>query len=236
MHTLHLAENSKMLAPTSRQQIKVLNTKYIFDLDVFSIHDDASTDAELFIKHGYLKQYNADITISMPWLLAINNGSLKAALGIRPAKQPLFIEQYLQQPIEQCISLHQQGIQREHIAEIGNLYSNSKAFTLPLFITTAISLFSNNYQYMVFAATDHVLTIMRNAGISDIFLAHATEEKLNPSNDSWGSYYQTKPQVIAVSLLDVIQTVHSNKRYALIFNQLNEKIAITANKLKMFSI
>lgn len=108
-------------------------SKYEFSLDVYQKSDSERLAVEQFIKKGFASAYGADIDITMPYVLAINNGKFKAALGIRTATENLFIEQYLDQPIEHHVRHKHAVVDREHIAEIGHLYSNSNKFTLPLF-------------------------------------------------------------------------------------------------------
>ena len=170
------------LANKNRENAK--QSKYAFGIDVYKTGDQGRLDAEQFIIDGFLNSYNANITVSMPWVLAINNGSFKAALGIRPATEALFLEQYIGQPIEQSLSQSFQDIKRSEIAEVGHLYSNSNKFTIPLFLTTAVSLFCNDYKFMVFSATEHVLDLITRTGISHTLLTTADSSKLDQSNDN----------------------------------------------------
>ncbi|WP_100642863.1 thermostable hemolysin [Alteromonas facilis] len=205
--------------------------KYAFNIDAYAIGDIDREEAEHFIQEGFKRAYNATVSVTMPWILAINNGAFKAALGIRPATDTLFLEQYLDNPVEQYLASTRQ-IQRSHIAEIGHLYSNSNKFTLPLFLTTAVSLFTNEYKYMVFSATEHVLQLISRAGIPHTFLSNADPARLNTASDNWGSYYDTKPKVVAVSLLDVMAVVNNHPLYARMFEQLSSKIAATSKRLQ----
>ncbi len=211
---------------------KKAHSKYGFCLDVFQKIDNGRLAAELFIKKGFASAYGADIDITMPYILAINNGDFKAALGIRAATDNLFIEQYLTQPIEHYIRQKQATVARKHIAEIGHLYSNSNKFTLPLFLTTAVSLFCNGYQHMVFAGTDHVVKLIGKAGIDCHYIAPADKHKLQGSSQKWGSYYETTPLVVSVSLASVISVVDKSKHFKQMFDQLEKKIALTTSKLK----
>jgi hypothetical protein len=207
-------------------------SKYGFTLDVYQKSDDGRLAAEQFIKEGFASSYGADIDISMPCVLAINNGKFKAALGIRAATENLFIEQYLSQPIEHYVSQQQTTVAREHIAEIGHLYSNSNKFTIPLFLTTAVSLFCNGYEHMVFAGTDHVVKLISKAGIECHHLAPADKHKLLGPSQKWGSYYETNPQVVFVSLACVMDVVNKSPHFKQMFEQLAPKIALTTSKLK----
>lgn len=208
------------------------DSKYGFSIDVFQKSDNGRLASEQFIKKGFASTYGADIDITMPYVLAINNGNFKAALGIRTATDNLFIEQYLTQPIEHYIRQKQATVARKHIAEIGHLYSNSNKFTIPLFLTTAVSLFCNGYEHMVFAGTDHVVKLIGKAGIECHYIATADKNKLQSSSQKWGSYYETKPQVVFVSLASVMSVIDKSKHFKQMFEQLIQKIAVTTSKLK----
>jgi len=237
-------------------------SKYAFSLDVYQKNDIGRLPAEQFIKDGFTSAYGADVDITMPYILAINNGKFKAALGIRAATENLFIEQYLAQPIEFYVSqehVSQEHVSQEHvaqehvaqehvaqnkvlqmhttvarkyIAEIGHLYSNSNKFTIPLFLTTAVSLFCNGYEQMVFAGTDHVVKLISKAGIECHYIAQADKNKLQGSSNKWGSYYETNPQVVFVSLASVMNVVNKSAHFKQMFDQLERKIALTTSKLK----
>ena len=103
------------------------------DMAIYGLTCPQRQEVESFIINGYKKAFDAKISVTMPYLLAVKKGKLKAVLGIRSANHPLFIEQYLQGPIEQLLRAHNINAKRREIAEIGNLYSNAQRFTVPLF-------------------------------------------------------------------------------------------------------
>lgn len=207
-------------------------SKYIFDIDIFLRSTHGRKEAEQFISNGFKKEYNANISITMPWILAINNGSFKAALGIRSAIHPLFLEQYLDSSIENTIALHLSSCSRKQVAEIGHLYSNAKKFTLPLFLTTAVSLFYNRFEYMVFSATEHVLKLISSTGITCHTIAEADPSKLQECSDNWGSYYTTCPQVVVLQLTEVMRLINRNAGYSSMFNMLSDRIANASLKIQ----
>jgi len=204
-----------------------------FDIDVFGKGCTDRNQAEQFIKQGYQKAYSAKISVSMPQILTVKNGNFKAALGIRSAIAPLFIEQYLSCAIEQVDILANGNISRKDIVEIGSLYSNANRFTVPLFMVTAVSLFYQNYQYLAFAGTSKVLEILSKAGIELSYLGEAKQSLLKPSTDSWGSYYETKPKVALIKLSDVIMAINKQPRYQKLFESLAVKIADVSKKLEV---
>lgn len=203
-----------------------------FSMDVFKKNTVGRKSAEHFIKQGFSKAYGANISITMPEILTVRNGNFKAALGIRSAKYSLFIEQYLNTAIEKTHVLLEENITRDEIVEIGSLYSNATRFTLPLFLVTAVSLFYLNYKYLTFAGTSHVLDIISKAGVDYSVLGDAKESALAPSNDNWGSYYQTQPKVVVVALTSVIRAIDQQVKYQTLFKSLEEKIACVCKQLE----
>ena len=194
-------------------------------LSVHSSADPARGDIEAFIQQGYQKAYGAQISISMPWLLAIKNGRLKAALGMRSAREALFVEQYLTGSIESQPALVAEAAVRARIIEIGSLYSNAQKFTAPLFLVTAASLFYLGYRQVVFAATERVGCILSTAGVALTVLGAADQARLTASTDQWGSYYTTNPQVLMVSLAGVMAMIDQTLAYRLMFEQFSAQIA-----------
>jgi len=204
-----------------------------FDMDVFSKNCAGRLAAEQFIKQGFKKTYSANISISMSQVLTVKTGHFKAALGIRSANSPLFIEQYLPCPIEKSSALVNENIPRERIVEIGCLYSNANRFTIPLFLVTAVSLFYQGYSHLVFSGTDKVLNITSKAGVDFTHLCDANQSLLNPSDDDWGSYYETQPKVVLVTLSNVIKAINKQPRYQKLFDSLEIKVAQVCNKLEV---
>jgi len=201
------------------------------DIDAFSWQCAGRKEVEAFIKYGFQKAYAAKIEVSMPFLLAVNNGKLKAALGMRSARSKLFIEQYLPCPIELHSEFINKNISRRQIAEIGHLYSNARKFTIPLFLVTAVSLFYLDFKYMVFSGTERVLEIVAQAGIEMTYLSAANPAMLDSSDDDWGSYYETNPQVVLVSLSSVMTAIDSQPIYEALFKQLDKKIVKVCGQL-----
>jgi Thermostable hemolysin len=247
-------EFSKTLAHTEDKVRAVTSSpmkKCVLDMDVISEGAFNRKNVEHFIHHGFAKTYNADVSITMPWLLTIRDSKYKAALGIRSATSPLFIEQYISEPIEQAIAKNfaqpsnkklsescfecneTVAISRSKIAEIGHLYSNGKRFTLPLLLVTAVSLFCNDYRFMVFSGTEHVLKLIAKTGVKCSFIADAKQENLNDSQDNWGTYYETNPKVVSISLIEVMTLINDHPLYASLFENLNKKIAKTTSSLRV---
>lgn len=206
--------------------------KFNFDIQVAAIGSKQRSEIEHFIQQGFLNSYQAKVSVTMPHLLALCNGTYKAALGIRNGQDDLFIEQYLTGAIEQQSVFVTNNIERKDIVEIGHLFSNTQRFTLPLFMITAVSLFYLNYKYMVFSGTEKVVNLMAKSGVHCTHLCDARQNKIQTSTDEWGSYYETNPKVIAVSLSDVIALIGQYPSYQAMFQSLDKQIAQTCQQLR----
>lgn len=205
--------------------------KYDFSIDAYQMQDAERVQIESFIKQGFQKVYGADISVTMPTLLAVKNASFKAALGIRSANEPLFVEQYLSNPIEHVLMTNGSSVAREHIAEIGHLYSNKSRFALPLLLTAGVSLFVNEYRYITFCATSQVRQLVLGAGIDVVDIGVADKAKIS-STDNWGSYYDTLPSVVAVSTLDIMKAITKRPKYLEMFSSLSARIQCVSDKIE----
>ncbi len=203
-----------------------------FNIDAHLVGDANRSRVEAFIKEGFDKSYGAQVSITMPTLLAVKRGAYKAALGIRTAQESLFIEQYLSAPVEDYLSAaHKSNVNRDKIVEIGHLYSNHNRFALPLLLTTGVSLFNNQYQHIVFCATSHVRKLIETAGINITELADADKTKLKPCANSWGSYYDTQPKVVAISTSEIMHAIAAKPKYQQMFTSLTSRIHAVSRKI-----
>ena len=97
------------------------------EIHAFIVHQNHTDrlEVEHFIRDIFASTYQATVTHFMPILVALRDadGSLMAAFGMRhAAHEPLFLEQYLDMPIEYLLSSQlNKTIARDEITEIGNL-------------------------------------------------------------------------------------------------------------------
>ena len=88
-----------------------------------------------FIQQQYQETFAADVSVGYPNLLGLidNEGQILSAIGYRDGKSALFVEHYMDKPIEQWImDTHGRYIEREHVVELGNLASLSTRHTIVL--------------------------------------------------------------------------------------------------------
>ncbi len=189
-----------------------------------------------FIQRCFHDQYDASIDIYGNHLIALldNEQRIQAAVGYQSAADgPLFLEQYLDQPIEQLLSLksgqpqRQLSISRDQILEVGNLASHSNGWTRQLILSLAPFYYSQGFEWLVITVTPRVLNSFHKLGIGLelIPLAAADPARLDHDPERWGSYYQERPLVMAGQISRGIRRLKSNR-------QLLRQLAIAAKPLR----
>ena len=81
-------------------------------------------ETEAFIRASFARHYGAEVSAFAPHLMLLEQQQrIVAATGWRAAKDDaLFLERYLDQPVEQALArLAKQEVRRERIVEVGNL-------------------------------------------------------------------------------------------------------------------
>jgi len=178
----------------------------------FSVHfsqHDASDRAEVeqFISDVFRQAYGAKIRRFKPCLMSLRDqdNQLVAACGFRSAAlEPLFLENYLDQPIEVMLSKHTGLlIERGNIVEIGNLSVIEPGMARYLIAAILSQLHATSKQWAVFTT----VPVLRNAfvkmGLNPIMIGDADKNRLPPDEQvEWGSYYAQKPQIMAIQRVE----------------------------------
>jgi len=160
-------------------------------------------EQEAFISEKFHAAHHAEIQHFMPEFLTLQNagGDLIAICGMRPARnQALFLEQYLELPIEQVLSLQTgKSISRETIIEVGNLAVSSPSHIRKLLASLNTHLHTTMAEWVVFTGITTLYNSLIKLNIPMYILGHADVIRLpEEQRSSWGSYYHQHPQVIAV--------------------------------------
>ncbi len=155
---------------------------------------------EAFIEKTYAKAYGAQVQMHYPYLMSARDaqGKILAAIGFRFARdEKLFLEQYLDQPIETAISNHlRTTVRRESIAELGSLASSGHGATFFLFMVLANYLNANGLEYSAITGTRALQRFFGHLGLDPRLLANADKHRLPDGGKSWGSYYEKSPKVL----------------------------------------
>ncbi|MDE2118520.1 MAG: thermostable hemolysin [Betaproteobacteria bacterium] len=178
----------------------------------FGVHfsqPDADNRAEIerFISDVFLQAYGARIRRFKPCLMSLRdrNNKLIAACGFRSAAlERLFLENYLDQPIEAVLSARVGfPVKRSDIVEVGNLSVTKPGMARYLISAIVTQLHATSKQWAVFTA----VPLLRNAFIKmklkPVILGDADKSRLPPEEQAeWGSYYAQKPQIMAIRRIE----------------------------------
>ena len=159
---------------------------------------------EAFIRQRFADQHQACIRYFLPCLLGLldERGVVQGAVGLRPARQPLFLERYLDAPVEQVIaSRHGREVRREEIVEVGNLAATGSASARLLIVALTDLLVSEGFRWVAFTGTRELLNSFGRLGLTPLPLGEADPARMGAERDDWGSYYASRPQVMVGEIL-----------------------------------
>jgi hypothetical protein len=163
-------------------------------------------ELEAFVGDAFARKHEATVTSFMPTLLSFRDqvGALRGAVGLRGAgDHPLYLEQYLDQPVESAIATAVgRPIHRRQVVEVGNLAGANCRTAVRMVALLPAHLLLRDYQWIVFTATSAVREILLGFGAPLIELARAERTRVAPGSDQWGRYYETDPRVFAGFLPD----------------------------------
>lgn len=156
---------------------------------------------ERFIEQTYARAFGGRIRHHFPQLMSLQDETSRicAAAGFRLASDgPLFLEQYLDAPVEQVIGAGFGRVtERRAIAEIGSFACRAPGSSIILFAGLARHL--SHLGCTVAAATTTALLrrTFARTGFAVEVLAPARADRLNGGAEDWGAYYAHEPQVVA---------------------------------------
>ncbi|WP_031302672.1 thermostable hemolysin [Pseudomonas sp. EGD-AK9] len=175
--------------------------------DSFELHLVAQGSArraalEQFIRRRFALQYGARVHQFMPCLFALENraGQLLGALGVRSAGNgPLFLERYLDEPIQSAIGARLGRIEpdRGELVEVGNLAADSPGAARLLIVALTDLLVALGFRWVAFTGTPTLLNSFQRLGLAPIALGQANPRCMGEELADWGSYYDSRPLVMA---------------------------------------
>jgi len=156
---------------------------------------------EDFIAARFGRAYGARVTHFLPHLLGVRDGlgRWQAAAGYAAAEAGrLFLEQYLERPIEQALAERLgRPLARHGIVEVGNLAAVSAGMARQLIPQLARHLHRLGYRWVVFTATRALRNSFLRLGLRPLPIARADPARLPDGGTSWGAYYEQDPIVMA---------------------------------------
>jgi hypothetical protein len=179
-----------------------------------TLHETDADDRELgdFIRDCFARRHGAQITRLMPRLFGVRdpNGVLIAGFGLRSAAAgPLFLEQYLDAPVELTLGMtFGEHIRREQVLEVGHLSATDTAATRWLLVAMTLLLHGEGVPWIVFTGTRRVHNGLLRLGLRPQVLAPARRERLAEAERAhWGRYYEQSPQVLGGSVAGGYETL-----------------------------
>lgn len=206
-----------------------------FNLILHSHCSKQRQQLQAYIAEQYRRIYDAEVRDFSPLLLNLNhNLNTQAALGLKPGYcGSLFLEHYLDQPVEQVIASHARTpVSRDSVMEIGNLVSTSRGGSLPLFLMMAGALQEAGYQWMVFTATPQVEKLVRRLQVELQVLANADQSKINGGTAHWGSYYNRNPKVLLGNINSALAAAKQRPELQQFYIEHSVQISALAQRLR----
>lgn len=165
----------------------------------------ARREAETFVHRAFDAAYGAQITHFMPTLMTLRSdaGDLLAVLGLRyPTDRCLFLEQYLQQPVEQLLGAAiGMSVDRRSLVEVGNFAVGAAGGGRWLITALTAFLYAAEQTWAVFTCGPELQNAFRRLGVGLVDLAPADPGRLSAEERGrWGRYYDQAPRVMAANV------------------------------------
>lgn len=176
----------------------------------------ARISLERFIVDGYARAYGAcvghfaDVLVG----LSLGRGEWSAAVGYTIAgRQPLFLEQYIDVPVEKLLTgVVGAPVRREEIVEVGNLAAAGSGDARRVIVHMTALLHDLGRSWVVFTLTKSLLNSFARLGIEPTPLVAADPARLPDKGASWGTYYRCDPFVMAASISVGYKRLHHGMR------------------------
>ena len=169
-------------------------------------HDsEARTALEARIRSGFGMHFDACIAGFMPRFAHYRHASgATGVIGIRRASdEPLFLESYLNMPIESVIAdATGTVIPRSRIAEVGQFVVDDRDIVTRFFRDLVPFLVENGYDWVCFTGTDRIRGLLARTGFRGLPVARADATRARNTGDHWGRYYDFDPVVVLGKLDD----------------------------------
>lgn len=162
--------------------------------------DASRSSLEQFIAAAFMKSYGAELSHFCDTLIGCRDaqGQWIAGVGYSLGTAgPLFLEQYLDLPLEQAIAARAgHEVERAQIVEVGNLAAGHAGAARALIVNMTRLLHSQGLRWVAFTATPSLLNSFTRLRLKPGILAEADPRRLPDGGQHWGSYYESQPQVM----------------------------------------
>ncbi|MDP6415556.1 MAG: thermostable hemolysin, partial [Gammaproteobacteria bacterium] len=206
------------------------------EFQLVTLDSDKRREAENYIQARFRAAYCAYIHEFHDELLTMHcAGELSAIAGISKAvHQQLFLEQYTELPVEKELAqIKRYEVDRHSIVEIGNLVATTNGSSLAFFVVLASVLSGAGYKYMVFTATEKLRSQLSRLGFKTDYICQANPQRLHLSSDQWGSYYDSKPEVVTGSIEEAMHLIAGKRLPSCIQRILASRISLLGQQLQL---
>ncbi len=227
MSTIIAARQNLRSRARSRRALRHQDEAESLSVDLVSAQSSARPAIERSIARTFQRVYGAQPSYFLPRLLRLCvAGKLGAVAGIRPAMcSDLFLEQYLEQPIQQAVArAFGTPVDRAQIVEIGNLAASIPGLGYTLFAVLATVLSRAEYRWVACTATPQVESMLSRMNFSSRRLCNADPSRLRDGVATWGDYYASAPKVIVGDVRRAADEVSGNRKLSVLIQQLRPQI------------
>ncbi|MCB1900935.1 thermostable hemolysin [Cognatazoarcus halotolerans] len=170
-------------------------------LSLVERHGAARGTVEAMIRERFERAYQARVVQFMPRLLALqgDDGVPLAACGLRHAEShPLFLERYLDVPVEAAIGAAcDASVTRRQIIEVGQFAGSGAGAFRNLIVRLTAMLHREGQAWVVFTGTIALRNAFSRLGLAPRELGPAEPTRLDEAErEHWGSYYAHSPRVL----------------------------------------
>jgi hypothetical protein len=181
---------------------------------------------QAFIRQVYLREFGARIPHFLPNLIGLYqaDGQLVAACGLNlAASGPLYLEKYLDQPIEDLLTRHYSTqANRSNIMEVGNLAASNPGNGRMMFAAICLLLGHNGFDWVAFTGTTRLRNSFRHLSFDPVELGEASASQVGGDAVNWGRYYEHHPKVMAGDLSRGRRILASNSMLHALFEPMPE--------------
>jgi hypothetical protein len=169
-------------------------------LSTHGVGDAMRPAVEAFVRAVYARRFGAKLLQFAPTLVSLRDGhGVLAAAGYRSAGAgPLFLENYLQAPIERVLAArHGVAPARARIVEVGHLAAARAGEGLRLVRLLGPHLAALGFHWVVCTLTEELRHLFERLGVAPLVLGPADPAALGEHARHWGRYYEHHPMVLA---------------------------------------
>jgi Thermostable hemolysin len=154
---------------------------------------------ERFIGERFAATYGAQVSTFMPRLFALRSAKDKmvGAFGLRLASQRVFLERYLDHPVEAVLGeALGVSVERQQIVEVGHFAGSVAGAARAMIIQLTARLHREGFRWVLFTGTARLRNAFHRLGLHTFDIATADPARLDwHERARWGSYYQHMPRV-----------------------------------------